>query len=213
MRADAPPPPWQLQGAAYLLGWPLSARIARRFVPPAYEIVPLLPGRTAGGLYLGRYGTGSTLEYSELIFCPALVRRQNHVGFWIARIYVDDARSRAGGRRIWGLPKETAHFRWRDDDRRCDVHLGQELLCSLSAHRTPSLLPLPLRAPALSTVDGRPARFVVRGSARTGLCFARLSVPAESPLAPARLPSTLPGVSLRGLDLTVPAPMSLDVPL
>jgi acetoacetate decarboxylase len=52
------------------------------------------------------------LEYSELIVIAGLVRYSGQIGGWVSHIYVDNADSVAGGRNIWGLPKELAEFIW-----------------------------------------------------------------------------------------------------
>src|SRR5437867_5261733 len=105
-----PPAPWTLQGnAIQTLQFVDSARV-RPLIPPALKLVSPWPGRTLGGLYLARYGPGSTLEYNELIVVAALTRGAGRFGIWVSHIYVDDPASMAGGREIWGLPKELAEF-------------------------------------------------------------------------------------------------------
>src|SRR5947209_3551023 len=110
-----PDPPWILEGSG-IAGLHL-APVDRclDFLPNGVEPVAVLPHRTLAGFFLGRYGPGSTLEYSELIAVCGLVRAAGKYGFWISHIYVDDRVSRAGGREIWGLPKELAEFVWSDD--------------------------------------------------------------------------------------------------
>jgi acetoacetate decarboxylase len=69
------------------------------------------PDRPAGlyGAALVDYQEGSELLYREL-----LVARPVRAGRWgrvrVTDIWVDDEESRAGGRSLWGLPKEMAHF-------------------------------------------------------------------------------------------------------
>lgn len=52
-----------------------------------------------------------TLRYDELIFgTPA--RSGPRLGLHVDEIWVNDLASLWGGRRIWGLPKNLAHFHW-----------------------------------------------------------------------------------------------------
>jgi hypothetical protein len=81
-------------------------------MPVGARSVSFWPGKTVGGIYVARYGAGSTLEYSELIVFSALARMAGRVGGWISHIYVDSEASVAGGQKIWGLPKERARFDW-----------------------------------------------------------------------------------------------------
>ena len=101
-----PAAPWKLKGYALQTLNLIEVEKARNFVPPELEIVSVLPGKTLGGIYLSAYQSGSILEYNELIVVPGLVRYQNKTATWISHIYVDDEKSVAGGREIWGLPKD-----------------------------------------------------------------------------------------------------------
>ena len=90
----------------------------------------LLPGKTLGSIYISCYESGSLLSYNELIVAPGLVRYQGKFGGWISHIYVDNPDSVAGGREIWGLPKEMADFSWNNDS--VSVSQNNCELCSLS---------------------------------------------------------------------------------
>ncbi len=86
--------------------------------------------KTLGGVYLSYYGSGSALEYSELIIIGAIAGYQGKFGGWVTHIYVDNPDSVAGGREIWGLPKELAEFSWEAIALLCVKAIG--LLCSLN---------------------------------------------------------------------------------
>jgi acetoacetate decarboxylase len=109
-----PPPPWHLYGQALQSIHLVDLARAKEFVPIDLEIVSVLPGKTLGSLYLSVYDANSTLEYHELIVVAALVRYQGKIGSWVSHIYVDNLDSVAGGREVWGLPKEMADFTWGD---------------------------------------------------------------------------------------------------
>lgn len=124
-----PPAPWHLKGYAVQTLNLLDMKTSRPFIPPELEIVSILPGKTLGGVYLSVYESGSLLQYNELIVVAGLVRYQDRIGSWISHIYVDSEESVAGGRNIWGLPKEMAEFTWEDEQ--IVVKQSDSLLCRL----------------------------------------------------------------------------------
>ena len=124
-----PQAPWNLKGSAVLTINLLDVERSRPFIPPELEIISVLPGKTVGGIYLSAYESGSLLQYNELIVVAGLTRYQNQIGSWISHIYVDNETSVAGGREIWGLPKEMAQFTWKDGE--VSVKQGDTPLCHL----------------------------------------------------------------------------------
>ncbi|WP_414621050.1 acetoacetate decarboxylase family protein [Calothrix sp. CCY 0018] len=125
-----PPAPWNLKGYAFQTLQLVDIEQASKFVPSELEIVSLLPGKTLGSIYISSYESGSLLTYNELIVVPGLVRYQGKIGGWISHIYVDNPDSVAGGREIWGLPKEMADFSWNNGS--VSVSQNNRELCSLS---------------------------------------------------------------------------------
>jgi hypothetical protein len=130
-----PPAPWTLQGYGLQTLQLININSSRPFVPSRLEIVSILPGKTLGGIYLSRYQEGSFLEYNELIVVAASVRCQGKVGAWISHIYVDNPTSVAGGREIWGLPKEMAEFMW--NDREVVVRQNNTIVCQVTYKKSP----------------------------------------------------------------------------
>jgi hypothetical protein len=133
--------------------------------------------------------TGGTLAYHELI----VFRRP----FVVAEIYVDDARSRAGGREIWNLPKELADFEVGRG--RFEVRRDGELLLAARIRRRPGWLPVTLPTPAVGELDGHPALAV--GRARIA------AAPALVRLAGRYATGTRLGLAGDALELTMPAPL------
>jgi acetoacetate decarboxylase len=179
-----PSAPWTLQGFAvqtlHLVDWAQ----ARSFVPPDLDIISVLPGKTLGILYLASYGRGSVLAYNELIVVPALTRYRNHLGVWISHIYVDHPDSMAGGREIWGLPKELAQFTWYlDAQSHVLVRQAERVLCSLNYGRQRRLWRQPLFLPVLSILGADLLAFKGTVSAQLGLGKGQVDVPSESPFA------------------------------
>jgi hypothetical protein len=159
--------------------------------PPPWRLhgeLLLIPDGPGTGVLLGTY-TGGTLAYHELI----VARRP----FVVSEIYVDDERSRAGGREIWNLPKELADFRVSPG--RFEVRRDGELLLAARIRRRPGWLPLAIPTPAVGELDGRPVLAVGRARIR--------AAPALVELAGRYLSGRRLGLAGDTLDLTMPAPL------
>jgi acetoacetate decarboxylase len=183
-RMTYPAAPWTLKGYAIQTLQLVDRVQARSFVPSDLDIVPVLPGKTVGVVYLAAYGPGSVLTYHELIVVPALVRDGTHVGGWISHIYVDHPDAMAGGREIWGLPKELAQFTWQiGDERQVTVRQDERVVCTLHYGRPRRLWRQPLCLPVLSLRGAHRLRFTGIVTGRFGLGKGRLDVPAETPWA------------------------------
>lgn len=148
----------------------------------------MIPDGFGTGVMLARY-THGTLAYHELI----VARRP----FVISEIYVDDARSRSGGREIWNLPKELAEF--RSGPGRFEVRRDGELLLSARIRRRPGWLPLLIPTPAVGELDGHPVLAVGRARIR--------AAPALVELAGRYLTGRRLGLAGDALDLRMPAPL------
>jgi hypothetical protein len=127
-------------------------------------------------MYVGRYGPGSTLEYSELI-AGVVVRRGWRIGLRVTHIYVDSEASLEGGRAIWGLPKELAEFDWSEAG--VTVTQGTRRICSVATSLKPGGIPLWAPVRAVGTGDW----FAASIRSRVRLGWADWDVPRESPLA------------------------------
>jgi hypothetical protein len=103
-----PPEPWHLRGQMYVSLFLLPRRRLPALPPP------LRPVTVAGHAFVGaawvRYEPGGTLTYRELL-SAVLTHERGRPGVTITDIWVDDARSRDGGRALWGIPKELADLR------------------------------------------------------------------------------------------------------
>jgi acetoacetate decarboxylase len=202
-----PPAPWRLKGNGLQTLHLVDIDRIRPFVPAHLKIFSCFPGKTLGGIYVGIYEEGSTLQYSELIAVPALIQEQGRIGVWISHIYVDNPDSVAGGREIWGLPKELAQFTWegagvivRQDDRP---------LCRLrSAWQLPAI-EHPVQVPAFSLIN-RLSHFAGKGKVRWQGAGVELYIPPASPLAALGLGQPLLGVRLSALDLSVESPTIVE---
>ena len=187
-----PSAPWELKGYALQTLNLIDLEKARPLVPPDLEIISLWPGKTVGGIYLSSYGSGSVLEYSEAIVVSALVSYGDKWGAWISHIYVDNEDSVAGGREIWGLPKERAEFAWETGaPMRVSVAQSDRLLCNLTYERPLFTLPLPISGPFLSILESDFLFFQGNFKSNLGLINGNLEIPTNSPFASLNLEKPL----------------------
>ena len=183
-----PPSPWPLQGYALQTVQLIDVARVRSLIPSEFDIIPVLPGKTLGGVYLSYYGSGSVLEYSELIVVAGIVRYSGRIGGWVSHIYVDNADSVAGGRELWGLPKELAEFTWEKSTHAASeyencvtVRQGEQTLCHLGYNQPSFGLQIPFSGDVLSTRSDSILLFNGKFEARVGLVSSKLQVPLESP--------------------------------
>jgi hypothetical protein len=203
-----PAAPWNLRGWAAMTLQPVDLATARAHAAPGLRVVRLLPRAALGGLYVASYEAGSTLVYHELMVISAIVRRGVRVGARIPCIYVDEQRSLTGGRVIWGLRKEFAHFGVVRQGRRRTIVVtqGELSLCRLEIEELAPSIRVPLPLPAFGHDEHDPLFFVGRLRSRVGRARIHVTIPADSPLAPFGLDRPRLGLTFTGLDLTVGAP-------
>ncbi|MEZ4728675.1 MAG: acetoacetate decarboxylase family protein [Caldilineaceae bacterium] len=202
-----PPAPWHLQGEAVQTLQLIEIDRARPLIPPSVSILPILPGRTLGGVYFAHYGSGSILEYHELIVAAALTRVDKQIGYWISHIYVDQPASMQGGRAIWGLPKTLAEFHWAfAETGEISVQQAGQLLCTLRYSRPRNCLPMPLVLPTISQLEDNLLHFRGQGQGCLGWGQGRLDAPDDSPLAGLDLTRSGHTFHLRNMRLLVNAP-------
>jgi acetoacetate decarboxylase len=184
--------PWHLvtHGATLIsLHW-LATERARAWVPAQIGILPMLPRRTIGGLFLAEYGPGSDLQYNELIAACATVWHARRPCAWVTHLFVDSHASVNGGRTLLGAPKSYAPFRresFSGGGRRITIGTPERPICTVQVAAKQWLLPWRprLRVIALHRDARDPLRAVVHGNqlrGRLGIARARLEIPEQSPL-------------------------------
>ncbi|MEH1965751.1 acetoacetate decarboxylase family protein [Nostoc sp.] len=200
-----PQAPWTLQGYAIQTLHLVNIDRVRPLIPLELEIISVWPGKTFGSVYLSNYGSGSVLEYSELIIASALVSYQRKIGAWISHIYVDNVDSVAGGQEIWGLPKELAEFTW-EQGKHVTVHQGNCRLCSLNYNQQSLAWRQRLSASSFSAKDGNLLIFPAEFESLLGLIGSKLEIPAESPFYGIGLGQPWLTVRCEQMSLRVDAP-------
>ncbi|MEH1832956.1 MAG: acetoacetate decarboxylase family protein [Nostoc sp.] len=204
-----PQVPWTLQGYAIQTLHLVDIDQVRPLIPLELEIISVWPGKTLASVYLSNYGSGSVLEYSELIVAPALVNHQRKIGGWVSHIYVNNADSVAGGREIWGLPKELAEFTWEQGER-VTVHQKNRKLCSLKYNRQSLAWRQRLSVSSFSTLGANLLMFPAEFESVLGLIGSKLEIPAESPFSEIGLGKPWLTVRCEQMNLRVDAPKVVE---
>ena len=199
-----PHPPWTLKGDAFVTLQLLDMARVRPLIPAELNIVSVLPGKTIGGVYLSKYSSGSVLEYSELIIIAGVLSYEGKFGGWVSHIYVDNPDSVAGGRQVWGLPKELAQFSWEASS--VTVSQSGNLLCKFNYQRQSFGLPLKLSASAFSCKESNLLIFPAFVEANFGLVSSNLEIPPTSPFAELNIGQPILTVHSDRLNLVVDAP-------
>ncbi len=199
------PAPWTLKGyAVQTLQW-LDLDQVRPLIPPQFKIISPGFNQTLGGLYFSRYQSGSILQYNELIVISGLVSYSGQWGGWISHIYVDDEDSVAGGREIWGLPKELAEFNW-EENHCVSVSQGEKLLCRLNYSRPTWSIPLSFKVPTFGYQEGRILHFNSQFKFNLSLIKSQVEIPPESDFSALNLDHPGLTFSQNSLNLVVDQP-------
>ncbi|WP_411104257.1 acetoacetate decarboxylase family protein [Streptomyces sp. cmx-4-9] len=187
-----PPEPWHLAGQMLLSLW----AVPRKDLPPLPTGVrPLaVAGRALMGAAWVRYEGDSVLRYNEVL-CAVLVRDGLRPRVSITDIWVDSPPSMAGGRELWGIPKELAAFDFepgagRDGGVRARARTGAGELCAASFRlggRLPGRWPVTYRV--AQELEGRLVTSPVRSRSAVGPARAAWQVPPGSPM---RVPADRP---------------------
>lgn len=217
-----PPAPWSLKGDAMQTVQLVEIERVRSLIPARVHILPVLPGKTLGGIGTVRYGAGSVLEYSELVVVAALTFYKGRVGAWISHIYVDSAASVSGGRNIWGLPKQLAEFVWEQNGDpeggrsllpRVSVFQNGQLLCTLQRKQRQGTLwrqSLILPNLRIREVDNRLVYFQAHVSANLKLDHLSVTIPSTSPFFHLSLDHPWFGMSGEAFEMLIPPSIEIQ---
>ena len=208
-----PTSPWHLEGDALIIIGRLGRHYARSLAGSVSNLIaPRLLGSIATVSFI-RYSTTPVGPYHELAVTPGVIWRGIPAAF-VSHMLVDNARSQRGGRAIWGLPKEMAHFTWGPALGECAVTdaAGTALISAQSRLRRRWLgLPVP-PLPFMSVRGPRRQFFTVNGSSgRLYRAHVDLSIPPASPYAPLAPLTTGPHLAfwLEGFRLRISSPYDL----
>ncbi|GAA0394155.1 acetoacetate decarboxylase family protein [Streptomyces luteireticuli] len=116
-----PAQPWHLRGAMFLALWPVGHRRLPDWPLPAGVRPVTAAGRRCLATFWVDYRPGGTLAYRELLVAMA-VRDGRGLAACAVDAWVDDERSRDGGRALWGIPKRMGVFAFASPAGRARVH-------------------------------------------------------------------------------------------
>ncbi|MEU0742205.1 acetoacetate decarboxylase family protein [Streptomyces sp. NPDC006134] len=151
-----PPEPWHLEGRLYVSVWTVPRSDVTAPLPPEVRPVTLL-GRALVGTAWAVYEGDGVLRYREVLRA-VLVRRRFRPMATITGIWVDSEASRAGGRALWGVPKELAVFTVTGHDTfsaRARAEHGHLLCAARFRALTRVSLRVPVAFPVAQTRAGR----------------------------------------------------------
>lgn len=201
-----PPEPWHLGGTMHVSLWrvPVTALPStyRAALPQGAHPV-VLGGHALVGAAFVAYEPGSVLVYDELL-CATLTWSRRRLRVTISDIWVDSPASVAGGRQLWGIPKEMATFRRARDGRRVrlEAEVDGHLLARATAVpgiRLPGTWPVPM--PTAQHLEGRDHHSRVRAFGGVATCRTEWTFPADGPMG--FLAGRRPVVSLRLEELAL----------
>jgi hypothetical protein len=211
LMAIYPLAPWRMRGFGAATVQFVDARAAARFVPSGCAVVAVAPGKTLGGLLFVSYEAGSSLVYHELNIVAALVRAGKRLAFSLPRLYVDSAASLAGGRVLWGVPKELAAFDVAENGREQVVTVSGvgDVICRLSFARLRGRVPAALPLPAFGSRGDRLLSFTGRLRARLAPVHANVELRAGGEFVALGLDRPLFAFAFDDLALIVPPPIDI----
>lgn len=131
-----PEAPWTLDGKGIQAVFLTKIRKIKHLIPTDLTPVTVFPGYTLTMISAGNYTKKSSLIYNEMIVCPALVKNNDKVGFWISHIYVDNIQSQKGGKDIWKLNKELADFEWKNECKSLKIKQQNKCLIDIDLSHT-----------------------------------------------------------------------------
>ncbi|MGW6548129.1 acetoacetate decarboxylase family protein [Streptomyces massasporeus] len=179
-----PPSPWRLTGDMVVSLWRVPADDLPSWPLPA-GVRPWIVRRSATLVtFWVDYRPGGVLAYREFLIALAVRHGHRLAGSTVAA-WVDDDRALAGGRVLWGIPKEQGVFTLRADSRSTRAELTADGIPPVR-FTYQDVLRLPFRLSARAHLvqqlsDGTECRVPMRISGRPALGRGRLSTGPEAP--------------------------------
>jgi hypothetical protein len=123
-----PPEPWYLGGTLLVSAFRLPVddlpAVLTRALPPRRRLVRGVAHAVVGTAF-ARYAPGGALQYNELLVAAPTVGA-GWPRFTIPQIWVDSPASLAGGRELWGIPKQLGEFTRRAAGREVEVEMAAD---------------------------------------------------------------------------------------
>lgn len=133
---DYPPEPWYLGGSLLVSAFLVPfAQLPAGSIPRGRRPIRWR-GKVLVGAAFAQYVAGGVLDYNELLIAaPSLGGPR----VTIPQIWVDSPASMAGGRALWGIPKQLAEFQRIDTAEGAAVSMGAVSMGAVSMHPAASL--------------------------------------------------------------------------
>lgn len=179
-----PPEPWDLEGAGQVSLWRVGADLLPALPQGAHPLV--LRGRALAVTAFVDYAPTGLMAYHELL-AGVVVRHGRGPALSITDIWVDSEVSRAGGRGLWGIPKDLAAFPHGAAPgpvaTTALVDGAEAARASYAAGRAPALrLPVPLVGRVVQSLGGETVATRIRAGGRVRRARATWELPADGPL-------------------------------
>lgn len=202
-QAAFPCAPWQLRGAACLSMWKLPETALGQLAPDPGLPILKIAGNAFIATIWAQY-SGGTLRYDELAVA-VLVRGKGLLvpAGSVAAIWVNDAMSAEGGRRLWHIPKVLARFETLASERAFTgtMMLDDQFVAALS-FEADAALPVRPRMSGFVIQPGIGGPLRTRCTVKGALCLGRAhwTIDPAGPLAALHGRRPLLSVGLRAMD-------------
>jgi hypothetical protein len=118
------PAPWQLTGSGVIIFFPSDKkRVLESGILSPEDAAAFRGG--FGAVMLVHYEKADCGPYDELLYIPGLFEHNGRKYQRITKIFVSSKESVEWGRRNWAIPKELAHFDWRQGEREWHIDVKQ----------------------------------------------------------------------------------------
>ncbi|NEE20619.1 acetoacetate decarboxylase family protein [Streptomyces sp. SID7499] len=179
-----PPSPWRLTGDMVVSLWRVPADDLPSWPLPAGVRPWVVRRRATLVTFWVDYRPGGVLAYREFLIALAVRHGHRLAGNTVAA-WVDDDGALAGGRALWGIPKEPGVFTLRADSRSTRAELIADGI-PVVRFTYQDVLRLPFRLSARAHLvqqppDGTECRVPMRISGRPALGRGRMSTEPEAP--------------------------------
>ncbi|WP_108666407.1 acetoacetate decarboxylase family protein [Euzebya rosea] len=175
-----PAEPWDLRGTGAITMWHVD-----------HDRLPVLPkgtrpltvaGRAVVATAFVRYDERGLMGYHELL-AAVVVRHGLRPALSITDIWVDSEVSMAGGRGLWGIPKQMATFDIGYRSWSASTADGLAAAAAVEPAGGPDVrLPFPLPGRVVQTLDGRTVASRIRAGGRVRRTRSTWEVPPAGPL-------------------------------
>ncbi|MFJ4280499.1 acetoacetate decarboxylase family protein [Streptomyces massasporeus] len=181
-----PPSPWRLTGDMVVSLWRVPADDLPSWPLPAGVHPWVVRRRATVVTFWVDYRPGGVLSYREFLIALAVRHGHRLAGSTVAA-WVDDDRALAGGRALWGIPKEQGGFTLRADSRSTRAELTADGIPAVR-FTYQDVLRLPFRLSARAHLvqqlsDGAECRVPMRISGRPALGRGHVSTGPEARLS------------------------------